>query len=70
MATATTPTSEEAAMAHQLSPIVAVGPSGPGALDGFESRCSCGLVIRSSLRTIVEADLREHLAYFAGRKAR
>lgn len=53
---------------YTLSPIVAVEASGPGALAGFESRCSCGLVLRSSLRTILEADRREHGAYHA-RKA-
>lgn len=56
-------------MLHSLTAIAAVPASGPGALAGFESRCSCGLVIRSSLRTIVEADVREHVAYFAKREA-
>lgn len=47
--------------------IAAVPASGPGALAGFESTCSCGLVMRSSLRTIIEQDVREHAAWHAKR---
>lgn len=47
--------------------IAAVPASGPGALAGFESTCACGLVIRSSLRTIAEQDVREHRAWHAKR---
>lgn len=50
------------------SPIEAIPASAAGALAGFESRCDCGLVIRSSLRSIIEADVREHLAWHAGRE--
>lgn len=39
---------------------VATGATTTGALDGFRSECSCGLAIQSSLRTMVEADIREH----------
>jgi hypothetical protein len=46
-----------------MTPIRPVPPSGPGAISGFESRCDCGLVIRSSLLTIIRADVNEHLAY-------
>jgi hypothetical protein len=55
---------------HTPTAVIAVAPSGPGALAGFESRCPCGLVIRSSLRTIAEADVREHVAWFAGQPVR
>lgn len=61
-------------MDHKLTAIQAVEASGPGALAGFESVCSCGLQIRSSLLTIAEADAAEHLRWAArpakGRKAR
>ena len=42
---------------------VAVPPSGPGALSGFESRCSCGLVLRSSLLQALRNDLADHARY-------
>jgi hypothetical protein len=45
------------------TPIRQVPPSGPGALAGYESRCSCGLVMRSSLLTIIRADVRDHLIW-------
>jgi hypothetical protein len=44
--------------------IVAVGPSGPGAIGGFQVTCPlCGFQFRTSLRTIAESDAREHVAY-------
>lgn len=54
--------------------IVAVGPSGPGAIGGFEVSCpACGFQFRTSLRTIAEGDAREHVSYMLrkeqGRKA-
>lgn len=52
-----------------LSQIVAVAPSTTGALAGFECRCSCGLVLRSSLRSCIERDAREHVAYHAKKGA-
>ena len=52
-------------MAHSQSPLVAVPASGPGALAGFESRCSCGLVIRSSLESIARQDVWEHARWHA-----
>ena len=59
-------------MTHTTTTIQAVGPSGPGALSGFESICSCGLQIRSSLLTIISADVADHLRWAARpvRKAR
>lgn len=52
-----------------LSQIVAVAPSTAGALGGFECRCSCGIVLRSSLRSCVEQDARAHAAYHARKEA-
>jgi len=55
---------------HTTTPVEAIEASSTGALAGFESRCeSCGLVIRSSLRSIVVADVWEHVAYVAARDA-
>lgn len=52
-------------MTYTTPPIVARPATGPGALDGFESSCTCGLVLRSSIRSILEADVAEHAAYHA-----
>ena len=52
--------------------IVAVPASGPGALPGFESTCSCGLVMRSSILTSAQLDVQQHAAWHttkAGLKA-
>jgi hypothetical protein len=54
---------------HKLSEIAAVEASRPGALPGFEARCSCGLVLRSSLLTALEADLAAHAAWHARQAA-
>ncbi len=51
---------KEPPMDYQISPPRPVGPSGPGALSGHEARCSCGLVMRSSLETILFCDIMEH----------
>jgi hypothetical protein len=48
-----------------LTPLVAIPASQAGSLSGFETRCSCGLIIRSSLRTLAEQDAAEHLRYHA-----
>jgi hypothetical protein len=45
------------------TPIRRVAPSGPGALSGFETACSCGLVIRSSILSMVRADLVGHQSW-------
>lgn len=58
MATLTT-----AAQPHTTTAIVAVPASGPGALAGYEARCSCGLTMRSSLRVSLELDVRQHDRY-------
>ena len=57
-------------MTHTTTTIQAVGPSGPGALSGFESRCSCGLVLRSSLLQALRNDVADHVRYHEARKGR
>lgn len=64
-------TKEESDMAkaqHTQSAIVAVLASGPGALSGFESRCTCGLVLRSSLPVAAQNDVHAHAAWHARTK--
>jgi hypothetical protein len=46
-----------------LSPVVLTPASGAGALPGFRVTCSCGTILRSSLRTLVEHEARGHLAW-------
>lgn len=54
-----------------VATIVAVDPSGPGAIAGFEVRCpACGFTFRTSLFTIALADSRDHLAWAIAREAR
>lgn len=55
---------------HSLSPICPVEASGPGALAGFESRCTCGLVLRSSLREALRADRVAHAVWHERQAAR
>jgi hypothetical protein len=62
-------TEKEGHMAASLTPLVSVPASRVGALSGFETRCSCGLVISSSLRTLAEQDAAAHLAYHARKGA-
>jgi hypothetical protein len=50
---------------YSLSPIVARKATERGALDGFQCECSCGLTLRSSLRTILVQDALDHAAYHA-----
>lgn len=45
---------------HTQTAVVAVPASGPGALAGFESVCSCGLQMRSSLEVNVILDKAQH----------
>lgn len=51
----------------QTSAIVAVPASGPGALAGFEAVCECGLVMRSSLETIIRQDVFDHVRWHQAR---
>lgn len=47
--------------AFKISPVVAKPARTAGALDGFECRCeTCGLVMSSSLRTLLDADAAAH----------
>lgn len=48
-----------------ISAVYPVPASGPGALDGFEFRCSCGTVLSSSLRGMTERDQAAHAAWHA-----
>ncbi len=49
-----------------VSQIVSV-PASEGRLDGFRCECSCGLEMRSSLRTMLLVDICQHLAWHAKR---
>ena len=55
-------------MAHKISSPVPVPASGPGALSGFESRCSCGMVLRSSLIQCLRNDIADHVRYFSSKE--
>jgi hypothetical protein len=66
MNTATPATKE---MEMNLSQIAPVAASSAGSLSGFECKCTCGMVLRSSLRTILEQDAAAHLAYHARKGA-
>ena len=55
--------------AFSITPIVEREASEQGALDGFEATCSCGLVLRSSLRSLLETDVADHAAYHARQAA-
>jgi hypothetical protein len=60
-------------MTFTTTPVAAVAASESGALPGFESRCSCGLVMRNTFRVNVELDVRQHINYHeasASRKGR
>lgn len=50
-----------------ISPIAARPASEASALDCFEARCSCGLVMSSSMPTIIAGDVRDHLAWHTRR---
>lgn len=51
-----------------ITPIQPVPASGPGALAGFEATCSCGLVMRSSLESMIRQDVAEHARWHARRR--
>lgn len=52
---------------YTVSGIVERKATEAGALDGFECKCSCGLVMRSSLRSLLEQDVAAHAAYHTRR---
>lgn len=45
------------------TPILPVAATQKGALDGFQSTCSCGLVMKSSLLSLLEQDVAAHVAW-------
>jgi len=55
--------SSTAPAATTISPITAVGPSGPGALAGYEATCSCGLTMKSSMLSSVQLDVQAHIRW-------
>lgn len=61
MATETAPTLSRKENAMTLAPIVASPATETGAIAGFESSCSCGLVLRNAF----EGELRLQLALHA-----
>lgn len=55
---------------HTTAPVIAKAASGPGALEGFETVCyDCGLRMANTVRSNVEADARDHIAYWAAKAA-
>jgi hypothetical protein len=71
MATATNPTHTGGLlMVHIPSPVEAIKASGPGALPGYESICSCGLQMRNTIRINVDLDVAGHLRWAEGKARR
>ncbi len=66
MKTNTNPEAKEAKM-FSISTISQFTASEAGALNGFKATCTCGLEIRSSIRSLLEADANDHLAYHSKR---
>ena len=58
---------------HTVAPIIASPATLEGRLAGFETVCyDCGLRMSNTIRTNLEFDVRDHVAYFEtkARKAR
>lgn len=55
--------------AYTFAPIAPVAGNG-GSVDGYETRCSCGLVLRSSLRIGIEAEMQAHTKWHSSGRAR
>jgi len=53
---------------HSSPEIKATSASQPGALAGFSTTCSCGLVMANTMKVNVELDVRQHEAYFAAKE--
>ncbi len=49
---------------HETSPVMPMAPSGPGAIAGYRSQCSCGAEITSSLFTLCSSEAAAHRRYF------
>jgi hypothetical protein len=60
-------TTKEEDVMFSITKIQPVAASGAGALSGFECKCSCGMVLRSSLETLLRNDAAEHSAYHTKR---
>jgi hypothetical protein len=55
---------------HTTAPVIAHAASEPGALPGFETVCyDCGLRMSNTVRSNVEADARDHIAYWEAKAA-
>jgi hypothetical protein len=48
---------------YTISEIQFFDPSEPGALHRYECSCSCGTVLRSSLRSLLLSDINAHIAW-------
>lgn len=61
-------------MAHTTSTtgtVLPVGPSGPGALGGFEFRCgACAEVARFAFESMTLSHAADHFRYMASREAK
>ena len=53
---------------HTTTPTTAAPASQPGALAHFVSICTCGLEMRNTVRSNVDQDVREHLAWAAPKR--
>ena len=54
--------------AHTTTAPAAFTATTAGALKGFSITCSCGLEMRNTVRSNVEADARDHIAWAARQK--
>ena len=53
---------------HTVSPVSAIPDRTDHGLPGFEATCTtCGLVIRNTVASNVEAEVIDHLAYWTAR---
>jgi len=55
---------------HTLSPLTHKPASHTGTLDRFETRCTCGLVIASSLETLAQQDAHQHMEWHKRQEAK
>jgi hypothetical protein len=61
----TSPAASAATTTATVSDIVAAPATKAGQLDGFQSTCSCGLVMASTIRVNVTLDIAQHLRWHA-----
>jgi hypothetical protein len=55
---------------HEVAPVVLEFASGPGALDAYVARCSCGLEMRNAFESEARRDAADHVDYWRGRGLR